>query len=562
MKRTNKILLSALLAVSVTTSVSTVQAEGFFSKIFGASSSEASAGFETLLKHVPADTAYLLTNKKPLPNDVLSFHLDRAKKLVSTFTGLLEKEKKKKGNKLKGEQAFFSAIFEDLGSKLSENKLEASGLSLKANNMVYGFNNMPVIRISIASKEKIMATIKRAEKKSNYTLEFSKCGESDCIISKTKDTESVALVILDNHLAASVFASADKDKVLAHLTGKSNPKEAYSTKKWDAFLKDNSYKGYGEGFIDFKKLSSLVQPQIMESFGDIDPKELKGCMAVADEHIKHMPEIIMGTKSLDVKQMDFEMVFKTSTGVSEVLQGIANKTNIAKRVDGPIFDFGVNINFMKLRDALTQYSNFLIKTGEANKCSSIDAKEIRKGMGGMMMAINMGLSQFKSVYVAISDIELAKQQVEAYVSIGTDDPAGLLGMVGMVSPKLMGFKVPTDGTTVKLPKGVIPAKGLPVPPIYLSRSAKSLNLMVGNDKPSLKDYKRSTPEIMSFAMDGKRYYQQLAQIMKTLPSGGDSADQEEVSNIMEAMGEMMGSYDQQVTADKRGLVLSYQIQYK
>lgn len=555
MKKINTILLTALLATSATT----VQADGFFKKILDSSSGE--AGFTTLLNHVPADTSYMLTNKKAMPDEVMSFHLGRSKKLFSTFSDLIKNEKKK-DKKLEGSEAMFLALFDEIGNKLNDDKLEETGFSMKATSMIYGFNTMPVVRITIGSKEKMMATIKRAEEKSKYKVEFSKCGKFECIVEKIEGGQSLALVILDNHLAASIFSSADKDKVIDHLTGKTSPKEVYSAKKWDTFLKDNSYKGFGEGFIDFKKLADLVRPQIMASFGKIDPKELKGCMAVADEHIKNMPEIIMGTKTLEAQQMDFEMVVRTSSDVSGVLQGIANTTNIAKRVDNPIIDFGVNINFMKLRDALTQYSNFLIKSGEANKCSSIDGKEIRKGMGGMMMAMNMGLTQFKSVYFAISDIDLAKQKADAYVSIGTDDPAGLIGMVGMFSPKLMGFKVPTDGSNVKLPDGAIPAKGMPVPPIYLNRSAKTLNIMVSNDKPSLIDYKSTKPEIMSFAMDGKRYYQQIAQIMKTFPSKGGQNESKKLADIMETTGEMMGRYDQQVTADKRGLVVNYQIHYK
>jgi len=265
-----------------------------------------------------------------------------------------------------------------------------------------------------------------------------------------------------------------------------------------------------------------------------------------------------------VKRMDYEMVVKTSPEVSTALQTIANTSNIAKRIENPIFDIGININFTKLRDALTQYSNFLIKSGETHKCKSINPKEVRKGMGGLMMAMNMGLTQFKSVYASIADIELSDKmepkKVDAYISIGTDDPAGLLGMVGMLSPKLMGFQIPSDGSTVKLPDGAIPSKGQDVPDIYLSRTAKSLNIMVGNDKPALKDYKGDTPEIMSITLDGKRYYKQLTNIMKMIPKDG-SKDEADIAKMMESMGDMMGNIEEIFTADKRGFVIDYSVTY-
>ena len=559
MKNTRIILLSALLSSSV--AISTASAEGFFSNIFGAAKST-NSGFSTLLSHVPADTSYLIANKKPFPEEVMAFHLNRSKDIMKMLSDL---DKKDQGKAKKGEDgALLSALFEEFSDKLSNNKLEDTGLSLKATSMIYGYDLMPVIRMTFADKEKLMATLKRAEKKSEYKAKLTKCGEYDCFVD-TKNKEGVALVFLKDHLAASFFPADEKQKIIDHLTGKSSPKQAYSAEKWDSFLKENNYKGFGEGYIDLKKLSVKLKPKIVENFGKMDPKELDNCMAVAEDHINNMPKIIFGTKNLDVKKMDYEMVIKTSPDVSATLQTIANTSNIAKRIENPIFDLGVNINFAKLRDALTQYSNFLIKSGETHKCKSIDPKEIRKGMGGMMMAMNMGLTQFKSIYASVADIELSDKmkpkKVDAYISIGTDDPAGLLAMVGMLSPKLMGFQVPSDGSTVKLPDGAIPSKkGQAVPDIYLSRTAKNLNIMVGNDKPALKDYKSDTAEIMSISLDGKRYYGQLANIMKMMPKGS-SKDAADASKMMESMGDMMGNIDEIFSADKRGLVINYSVKY-
>jgi len=558
MKNTRIILLSVLLASSAITSTSS--AEGFFSKIFGSEKAD-SAGFTTLLSHVPADTSYLLTNKNPFPEKVMAFHLSRSKDMMKMISDL---DKKDKSKDTKGDSsALFSALFEELSEKLANNKLEETGLSLKAISMVYGYNLMPVVRMTFADKEKLMATLKRAEEKSGYKVELTKCGEYDCFVD-TKDKDGIALVFQKDHLAASFFPSDEKEKFIDHLTGKSSPKQAYNVEKWDAFLKENNYQGFGEGYVNLKKLSVKLKPKLVESLGTMDPKELENCMAVAEEHINNMPEIIFGTKKLDVKRMDYEMVVKTSPEVSTALQTIANTSNIAKRIENPIFDIGININFTKLRDALTQYSNFLIKSGETHKCKSINPKEVRKGMGGLMMAMNMGLTQFKSVYASIADIELSDKmepkKVDAYISIGTDDPAGLLGMVGMLSPKLMGFQIPSDGSTVKLPDGAIPSKGQDVPDIYLSRTAKSLNIMVGNDKPALKDYKGDTPEIMSITLDGKRYYKQLTNIMKMIPKDG-SKDEADIAKMMESMGDMMGNIEEIFTADKRGFVIDYSVTY-
>lgn len=566
-----RILLSSVMLTAALSVTSVAQADGFFSKLLGAKDG---AGFSSLLSHVPADTAFLFANEKPIPDEVISFHLKRSQEVISMISNMdLEGKEPEKNSP----ESFFKALMENLGNKLSKGKLEETGLSLKATSMIYGFEMTPVIRLTFADKEKIMETIKQAEKESGYKVELSKCGDYDCFLPpNANDDQSIAIVLLKGHIAASIFTAESKEKVMDHLTGKSTPKEAYPLDKWGNFLKDNNYTGYGDGYIDLQRVYNSNKPLIAagiqkDAKGKMDEKELENCMAVAEDHFKNVPEIVFGTKNLETQKMDYELVVKTSSGVSTILQTIANKTNIAQRLDNPIFDIGFNIDFVKMRDGLTEYSNFLIKSGETHKCKNIDAKEIRKGMGGMMMAMNMGLTQLKSIYGGFNDIDLdeksmSPKNVDAYISIGTDDPAGLFGMVSMMSPPLMGFQIPADGKAVKLPDGAIPAKGMPVPPIYLSRSAKSLNIMVGNKEPKLIDYSSKTPEIMSFGMDGKRYYEKLTSVMKVLPDSNvtvksSTGDKDDAIKMMETVGKLMGKYQQEVTADKRGLVVNYHVTY-
>lgn len=570
-----KVIISSLF-ITITSITTVAQADGFLSKLFAGKEGD-SANFATMISHVPADSAYLFTNRKPIPDEVMDFHIKRAQDTFAMVAKVQAKNKpKKEGNdKTDKAGAFLKAIMEDLSSKLSNGKIEESGLSLKATSLIYGYQETPIMRISIADKEKILATIKRAEEKSGYKLELSKCGEFDCLknTKNKKDDMDMALVLLKNQLAMSIFPIAKQEAIINHLTGKADPKKPFSEEKWDAFLKENSYTGYGDGFVNLKKLYQLGRPLLVagiqqDSKTKMTDTEVENCMAVADEHLENMSEIIFGTKKLQAKNMDYELVFKTSTAVSNVLQGIANETNIAKRSANPIFDLGLNINFLKLRDAITTYSNFLIGSGKKHKCVMISEKDIRKSMGGLMMVMNMGLTQFKSIYLSLDDLELDKKmqpsKLDAHLSIGTDDPAGLIGMVGMLSPALRGFEVPTDGTPVKLPAGAIPSRGLPLPPLSISRGEKVLNIMVGTDKPVLIDYKSEKPEIMSLAIDGKRYYEIFANIMKALPKPKNAAkgsDNVDALKMMETMGGMMGSIKEEITTDQRGLVVNYHIQY-
>jgi len=559
LKTFSKVLSGSTLALAVSLTVLTttsVQAEGFFSKLLGGSKS--GAGFESMLAHVPADTSYLLANKNAIPEEVMEFHLKRGKDMLAMFS---KAQADKESKDSEGIEKFFNALLADYSDLIAKDKFEETGLSLKANSMIYGYDMMPVMRLSYANKEKLMAMIKRAEEKSGYKIEFTKCGELDCFTSTNPTGEvGMALVFLESQIAVAAFSPDKKEAIVSHLTGQANPKESYSAAKWATFLKDNDYKGYGDGFVNLKSIFNKSKPLITDGIkGKVDDKEIEGCLAVVEQHVENMPEILLGTKELTTQSMKYELLMKTSPAVSTSLQTLANATNIPQRADGAIFEFGVNINFKKLRDALTDYSSFLIAAGEANKCTSIKPQEIRKSMGGMAMVMNMGLSQFNSIYGSVSDIELddnmQPKKVDAYISLGTDDPKGLLAMVGMMAPPLMALKIPDDGSAVKLPEGIIPSRGAPVPDIYLSKGEKSLNIMVGNNKPSLKDYKNDKPQISFTGVDGKRYMEKLSSIMKkAMPDNKDM-------KMLESAGTMSGKFLSETSADKRGLVVNYNLMY-
>ncbi len=583
MKTSNKKLLQLLLTVTLASSTNLLHAEGLFSSLLG---SKDSAGFKTMLSHVPANTSYLFANKKPIPDEVMEFQLQRMQQMMKFMPGsskdmkqTIDKASAKKtgldtSNKDNADKSelFFKALFEDISNKLEAKKFTETGLSTKANNIIYGIDTLPVLRFGIADKESLMKTLKRAAEKSGYKLELSKCEGVDCFVNQDKKSEAgLVAVILKDHIALSVFPPEKKEAMLKHLAGKSSPEKTYTEKDWDKFLAENKFSGYGDGFINlqalFEKNKSLIIDGIKKNARKkFDKEAVEGCLAVVKAHIDNVPEILLGTKDLQKTQMDYQIIVKTSGSVSSVLQSIANKDNIAKRSKNPIMDFGLNINFPNLGKALSQYSNFLATAGEKNKCKEIDPMKIRKSMGGVMMAMNMGLGQLKSIYLALDEVEMddkmQPRKIDAFLSIGTDDPNSLVAMLAMLNPAFATLKVPADGTPVKIPKELIPSKGQPVPPLSLSRGKKTLNVMVGNDKPELVDYKSGQNEMMTFAMDGKRYYEKLGKIMQVIPvPGNEQAGQKETAKLFTSMGKISGQFKEEIYADERGLVVDYHVRY-
>ena len=561
MKTKYKLLAATSLAIIL--SMGSVHAEGFFSNLFGGS--KGGADLETLFKHVPADTAYLMANKKIIPEKVMEVHMQRSKDILELFSGSEGVKKAIKDSK--GPGKFFSAWLEDYSSLLASNKIEETGFTTKANSVLYGYEMMPVMRIAIADKEKIMAMIKRAEEKSSYKVEFSKCGEFDCFESTDpKGKMAVAAVFLNDHIAISAFNVDKKDVLKKHLIGEAKPETAYTVAKWDSFLKENNYPGYGDGFLSLKSAFVFAKPLILENAkGSMDDKSLNGCIAVAENHVDNFSQINFGTTKLEKEVIDYEVLFKTSSVVSTALQTLPNDSNIAQRTENAIFDFGININFLKMRSALTQYTSFLIKSGEANKCPLINAQEIRKSMGGMALVMNMGLSQFSSVYASLSDIQLDKnmqpKKVDAVISLGSSDPSGLLAIASGFIPPLAALDIPSDGSVTKLPEGLIPSKGGSQPDVFLSRNDKAINIYVGTDKPALKDHSNETKEISFSSMDIKSYMNTIGNIMDVLPEEAKKQAGMADLEMLKKSGEAGGKMTSTTSANERGLAINYHLEY-
>lgn len=556
--------LSGLFLVILLSTSSVAYADGFFSKLFGGDSKNG-ADLESLLTYVPADTAYLMANKEAVPEKVTSDHIQRAKDMLGMLSS--SEEFKKATNEADGVGKFFIALLEEYTSLLSTDKISESGFSLEAKSVLYGYEMMPVMRIGIKDKDKLMAMVKRAEEKSSFKVDFTKCGEFDCFEStEPKGKMSVAAVFLKDQFVVSLFSTDQKEGLTKHLIGEANPKTPYKVASWDAFLKENNYPGYGDGFINLRAAFDFAKPMIQKDMeGKMDNKSVDGCLAVAEDHLNGFSEIVFGTKNLESKVIDYEVLFKTSSDVSTVLQTLANGTNIPQRTEDAIFDFGININFTKMRDALTQYSNFLIKSGEDNKCQAIQANEIRKGMGGMAMVMNMGLSQFNSIYASLSDIQLddkmQPKKIDAVISLGSNDPAGLIAMAGMMAPPLLSLKIPDDGSVIKMPPGLIPSKGGPAPDLFLSRNEKAINIFVGNDKPTLKAHSNETSEISFSSMNLGGYMKVLTNIMDSMPAQAKKSAGMPDLEMLNKIGEAGGKMQSTTSADKRGLAINYHIQY-
>lgn len=550
--------------------------------------------FNQILSFVPADTAYLFTNKKSLPKDVLKYHLKQTQQSMLMWESLLGEaeddepevketiatnQEKKPVNSNPENKAllkpFLKVLLADVRTNMTVDKLASTGLKVDGHSALYTIDLAPILRYETVSKDAIIDTIKRAEKASGYKVEWKKCGDYQCIESESeKDNLAIILVILDNQVAVSIFPVKKKAFIMNHLIGKSKPKKNYQQKDWDSFLVANKYQGYGDGYVNLKQVYQLAESLIMEQESKTaknegetyDVKVSKACRSVVERHLDNIPEVVFGISDLDKKSLSYELLLKTSSEVSTAIQAIPNSISGLKKAEKPIFDLGLNINFGKLREGLTQYADFLVKTAEELKCDAVKPEAIRKSMGSFAMATMMGADQFKAIYLSVNDLTMGSdgkpEKIEALVSVAADNPAALLRMLGLVNPAFATLKPPKDGSAMKLPADLVPPNPTGVTPdLYLSQNNKVLNLMVGTDKSAVKAFKTKRPAVLWNTIDSKRYYSLLGNMMQKVPGQQQDTESKKALKMMTKMSDFAGVVYTEVGADDRGISINYSINY-
>lgn len=525
---------------------------------------EATPEFKALLKQVPADTPYLFTNRNILEGELLKFHLKRSQQYLSFLAKTIESDDDA-DNKL---PLFIKSLLQSLITESDNNQI--TGFKTDGHSILYGFNLFPVLRIELSDSQAVLSTIKAAQKESNYDLVFEKCGAYDCFTNEN-DKAGIAIILLEKQLVAAAFNKENKEQVMSHLMGNSLPKASYQLADWDKFLAKNHFQGYGDGFLNLANFYTKVEKILFttleqEGANNETLAQQKACSALLKKHLVNVPSVAVGITEIKDKMFSHEVVLGTSAVVTTALKAIPNPMPSYTVSEAPIIDFGLNLNFSKFKDALSQYTEFLISANESVSCDVVDPTVIRKMMGSLSMASMFGADQFKSIYFSANKLELDKegkpQNIELFAAIGADNPGSLIQMLAMLDPKFATIKLPKDGSAIQLPAELLQNSKAPgdIPDTFISAKDHRLNIMVGKKNPVMKAFKVDQPTLSWSSVDGPHYAKIVTTILEQ-----SAKDDESISQQLTAMKDMyalFGKVNQRLIVDSRGLVWQTQTNFE
>ena len=444
------------------------------------------SGKNSFLEHIPADTAYYFggANGEQIAKAMYYYPINAS---PSSYQTSLTQLKDVIGDS-PGAQFAQYFLFEPLFQQTSTvgEYWDYYGFDLAGEMAVYSHGAIPVFRLSLLDATLFEQRITDAVSRSGFAFNESTLGASKIkswrLSSDETNIDIDFIISHSEHVATiTLFTNLDTDADKKERLGLKKPKNNLaSSGQINALQTRYGFLPNSLGFIHFEQISkAFTEPQNNRLGQDINrylPAEQQAELqtkldanAKADLQLitQFMPRLVMGYKTLDIKDhvlsMDFRSIFEitsaaTNTELMNMRGHIPLHTTESK---GKLFTTGVGIDTIKLVPALTALWT-AFTTAEFKSQTMLEAQAQAKQTSPALLSMAMGMVYgIKGVGLSVFDAEfnLEQQQInslDALLSIAADKPEAIIGMAKML-PMLADLTLPSDGSETALNLAFIPA---------------------------------------------------------------------------------------------------------
>jgi hypothetical protein len=537
----------------------------------GCSRQEASAPApDDLLWHVPAETAYVLHNRRPLPGDFTEKWLALTGQLVGWYRELLAREMADSDDS--EEVRLFRLIdglLAEIAGNLSPDGLPRLGLRADGRSVVFADGVLPWGRQEIADRARLWAFIARVEDRLGAQAERGRYGEVDYLRAPFGD-----LVFLlgtpGDELAWALVPRQREEASLPRLFGEKRPSPSLAESgEFERLLEAEGFPGYGDGYVDLRRFADAVGelPGAGESLIPV------GCRPLGDRVLAAVPRMVLGTTAVSGGSFSSRMLIETDAVVGERLSGLAYPVPGMGSTSDVLFAFGMAVDIPRLRGSLRELLRYVADAG--GDCPAVDPAAIERALPQLDVALGPMTAMFKGFYLELFDLEMqaggqAPERVRLRAVAEVDDPRGVFAMAGMVNPELARLDVPTDGTPTAIPAGLLPPES---PPLSVAIRDRSLVLAAGSDAGGLAGElvaaaPAAPPPLLVARYDVARFAELMGALGEqyvAAMAAQSGQDPEQLLAELEASRRMYEAYDRAsltVTAGKRGIRIDQTVKLK
>lgn len=504
------------------------------------------------LAFVPADTAFVIANREVIPDATVDAW---SRQMQATWPTLIAMyETMIRSAPADGENAEAAAARRVVEAILAEVKTRDTaarwaevGLGPKARGAVYGIGLVPVVRVELGDPDAFRAMIARIETQSGSKLGILDVGGQPVW---TIDVEKLRglIAIQGRHLVASMLPANADETLLRSVLGLDRPARNLADDSAIAALeRAEGYQPYGTGWVDLRRLLALVDNdpgyRAFAALADETPAPLDAtCRAEIDGLFAQMPRLVFGYTRLEAGRIDAAARLELAAPIAQSLMTLSTPPPGSDAPSTALYDFAVSLPVLKLKDfLLARIEPVVAAPYQCSTFAEWNAKAVEL-KGRLSQFVPPPLSDFTGLRLTFDRFDWPQggnPDFAARLLVASSNTQALIGMAQLAVPELAKLTIPTDGTPVTLPAGIIPNASGFAPEMTVAVNAKALALASGGgDLGAYLDAPAATDgQLMRFAFSGAFY---------TL-----------MSDLMGRFGAMLPSENQAELATQRELYALY-----
>ncbi len=443
------------------------------------------------LAFVPADSPFVMANTEPSPDAAVQTWTRMMQGAWPSVLGLYDRMLDGLPDQGDVETAkvkrVTKAILDEVRERDTPEKWAEVGFSMKSRAAFYGIGLVPVLRIELGDPDKFRAMVARVEEKAGAKLAATRIDDQDVWVIDMEKAETL-IAIEDRHLVMSVLP-VNADKALRRrVLGLDRPDESLeSSGGMTSFNKAEGYLAYGSGWIDFKRVVSLIDNDpgyaaFASMATDNPPKFDAICRSEFEGLAARAPRMVMGYTRFDGQHFTANGRFDLDSELAKSLMKLSSPPPGSAATSIALYDIALSLPILKIKDFLVERSNAIVEA--PFKCAALAPmnEAAASAKQQLTQVVPPPLSDFTGLRVMFNRLDLPESgspDASAAILIGSSNPMGMIGMAQLVVPGLRDFKLVLDGKAVDLPTGVIPTEVGYAPPMQIAANDTAMAISMG-----------------------------------------------------------------------------------
>ncbi len=449
------------------------------------------ANTNPLLDHVPAETAYVFATLEAVPETITSAYTQRFQPVLDVIAeqvGQFQADYDAGVYEGRQQAHFAKAVLNELGGELNTESLAKLGISLNAQQVIYGMGMFPVVRVELADSPALRAAIGRIEAEMGFEIpEKNLNGTNYWSITETGAPVGFYMAILDRQLAFSIFPLSAEDTMLAALLGQEMPKQSMASSNTLAIM--NSQKGYtayGSGIIDLQKLADeMLDPDSVTNIHlgknmDFDPARLDAsCVAEIRSIVAKAPRMTAGTTELTASEISARYELELESTLAGGLLGLVSDVPVAEEGDH-LFSASIALKVGKLRSFMLEKANAIVAA--PYQCEEL--QQMNRHAGEMLEQLNIPMppmvNNLLGLRVRLDEVDPQTDipRGKGVLALHVDKPEMFVGMASMMVPGFDTLDLVNQSEPVRIPAEMLPVQDIE---LYALMGEQTIGVSVGEE---------------------------------------------------------------------------------